>query len=592
MNGQLVYQSIFDSEALAALLDVDSKSMALNKALKEQLHFNDELLEHYLYEQDYSSLIEQALKELEKKQTYQCPLFIFTQHSGVINFNLLFFPAVEGKSLIIFTNNSKEFAAKEHFETCQRISKSGFWSFNTHEKAFTFSDQAAHIHEIEGHNNVSLKELLTFYQGPSAEKFLNEIKLALKTQHNFDLSIEMITRKGSKKNIQFCGKSLIGQSGRVYGLEGFFKDKTYETSLMKDFVETINKLETFEHSLDSHFIFAKTNPEGIITFVNEKFVKISGYRADELIGQSHKLVNSGFHPDSFFKKLWDTINEKKVWKGIVKNKRKNGEYYWVDTTITPILDQLGNIKEFQSIRHDITERIQQKEIINRQEKLSTIGETTAQILHDVMNPLTIIEGTAVSIQRKSADLDQEAIEKYSDRIIDSSKRIKKIFKNMKDIAKNTEQELEKINLNKLVSEAIDFNKSVLSKRNIGLAVEHLPEWVNIYGVKGQFEQVLINLIKNSADAIQDLDKKWIKISASLNSSTDIVKLQITDSGQAIPPEIASEIFKPLFTTKGEEGTGLGLAICKKIMLANQGDIEYVKDKENTTFQISFKLSSL
>lgn len=120
----------------------------------------------------------------------------------------------------------------------------------------------------------------------------------------------------------------------------------------------LDSLIKVKNALDKASIVAITNKQGIITYVNEKFCKISKYSEKELIGQNHRIINSGFHSKSFFKDMWATIGQGKTWNGEVKNKAKDGSYYWMNTTIVPVLNQSGKPEQYISIRTDITDRIE------------------------------------------------------------------------------------------------------------------------------------------------------------------------------------------------------------------------------------------
>ncbi len=360
--------------------------------------------------------------------------------------------------------------------------------------------------------------------------------------------------------------------------------------------ELLKQLSDQKYALDQAAIVAATDAKGVITYVNEKFCEVSGYSRDELIGRTHKVINSGYHTKDFFIDLWRTISKGQVWRGEVCNRRKNGKYYWVYTTIVPFLGEDARPTQYLSIRYEITELKEAQQVINDQQaklvaasRLSAIGEMAAAITHEINNPLGVILGRVEMLKSmlQEESLDRSELLRVADTIEVTGQRIAKIVRSMKTMAHHQEEEAaQPTEIKAILDDAFDLCSNRFYHHSVEIRKPQLPQSLFLHVRIHQVVQVLVNLFNNAFDAIQNLPEKWVQV--EVRDLADQVEIAVTDSGKGIPFEVRQKMFNPFYSTKSVQyGTGLGLSISQSLVQKNGGSLDYDESSPHTRFILRF-----
>ncbi|CAH2714291.1 Adaptive-response sensory-kinase SasA [Neobacillus rhizosphaerae] len=342
--------------------------------------------------------------------------------------------------------------------------------------------------------------------------------------------------------------------------------------------ETLKENIDIKFALDQSSIVAFTDERGIITSVNDKFCEISKYSREEILGRDHNILNSGHHSKVYFKDLWKTIGTGHVWKGEIRNRAKDGTYYWVDTTIVPFLDEQGKPYQYLAIRNDITERKQTEEVLHRQDKLAAVGQLAAGVAHEIRNPLTSMKGYAEFLQLDEKDPDRM---EFLNIILDEIERVNTIVEDFMVLAKPKVVELEEKNVVPVIKNVVSLLEFEARKKNVSLSFDCNEEIIQIECDENRLKQVFLNFIKNGIEAMPNGGDLHVKTIIQDNN----VQISIQDSGVGIPKEKLQKLGEPFYTTK-KNGNGLGLMVSFKIIESHNGKV-FVESEPNkgTTFNI-------
>lgn len=341
--------------------------------------------------------------------------------------------------------------------------------------------------------------------------------------------------------------------------------------------EEFNNLKS---AIDEAAIVAITNKQGVITYVNDKFCGISKYTREELMGNTHQIINSGFHPKEFFVDMWETISTGKVWEGEIRNRAKDGTFYWVNTTIVPFLDENMIPVRFVAVRYDITEKISTQEKLKVEARKLTLSNKELQdfasvAAHDLQEPLRKIQSFADRLRLKSSSaLDAETID-YLERIQKSSFRMQTLINDLLDYSRISTkvQPFASIDLNQTLTQVISDLEIRLEKTQGKVECGDLPK---VDADPVQMTQLFLNLINNALKFHKPGVPPIVKISSRIIKSTrnlEICEITIADNGIGFDEKYRDRIFTIFQRLHGRqeyEGTGIGLAVCRKIVERHAG----------------------
>ncbi len=324
----------------------------------------------------------------------------------------------------------------------------------------------------------------------------------------------------------------------------------------------LTALADFKRALDAAAIVATTDVRGRITYVNHTFCRISGYSREELIGQDHRIINSGLHPPAFMKNLWQTIARGQVWHGEIRNRAKQGHYYWVDTTIVPFLDERGKPYQYIAIRSDITARKAAEEQLARQAALARVGQMAAVLAHEIRNPLAGIKGAIEVIASRRAPDDPER--PIMRDIISRIESLGELLNDVMVFARPRPPTFAMVPLRGLVQDAITLLRRDPITANVALEVTADEEVVAAVDAD-LIRATLVNLLLNAAQAMQGNGR--VDVTIGRRDATAVI--EVRDTGPGIPAEVREQIFEPFFTTKARGG-GLGLSVALRTAELHRG----------------------
>ncbi len=515
------------------------------------------------------------------------------------------FPVLdEHGSLVNMCGISSDITERKYFEEALKKSEERFrqvagvtgeWIWEVDEAGkIKYSSSA--LKSILGYDPDEVVDRFKFwdlFQSGQDQVHLDEVKASFNSCSEFrNLQLLHNCKDDKQVVVETTGFPILDNNGKFSGYRGVSRDITelVKAAESRDLLAAV-----VEHGPEAVEV---TDHNGLIKYVNPAFVKTSGYDYHEAVGSNPRFLKSGKHDESFYRNLWDTITSGHVWKGHFINKKKDGSLFQEEAVISPIFDVRGNITNYVAVKRDVTKEVALQKQLLQSQKMEAIGTLAGGIAHDFNNIIFGIIGfTELALDLLPAD--SEAGKKLL-HVLDASSRAADMVKQILTFSRQSDTELQNIDISPLIKEGVKFLRASIPS-TIEIRQQIASRAGNVRANPTQIHQVLMNLCANAAHAMRDsrgilsieltdviLDAEFCSQHA-LPVPGQYVLLEVSDTGQGIPPELIQRIFEPYFTTKAvDEGTGMGLAVVHGIVKNHRGAITVHSEIDTgTTFRVYF-----
>jgi len=397
---------------------------------------------------------------------------------------------------------------------------------------------------------------------------------------------------GTQENITERKQAEAQLKRNMFELQSLSEQLEFEK---KQLSFALNENQAIMHALDQSAMVTIADLKGNIIEANEFFCRNSGFTKSELIGNNHRMINSGVHSKLFWKSMWDTILSGNTWTGEVCNKTKDGKLYWVNAINTPVFDSKNKIYKFLSIRYAITER---KEAEEEQKRLQDITQNQNDRLkqfayivsHNLRSHSGNIQLLLEFLLNDKPELGENQVFKYvksaSTNLIDTIKHLAEVA----HLHNNKPKDLQSLNLHQYIEQAFSNVVAFATKDDTSLINEVDPN-LSIIATTTYIESILLNFVSNGIKYRNPDAQSFVKLTSEVLPNSKFIRLSIIDNGLGIDLNLYRSKLFGLYQTfhKNKEAKGIGLFITKNQIEAIGGSVEVdSKPGVGTTFSILLK----
>ncbi|UCE42632.1 MAG: PAS domain S-box protein [Candidatus Aminicenantes bacterium] len=459
----------------------------------------------------------------------------------------------------------------------------------------TFFNQSAE--EITGYKKEEVldRECCEILKSELCQDFcpLEEVLQTGKPAYNYEILIT--NKKGEEVPVNITASPLLSSNNEIIGIVENFRDLTKHRGLWGRLREERNKAQLYLNI--AGVIIIAINEEGIVSLINKKGCAVLGFQEDEIIGKNwfDLCVPEDVREErkQVFKKVMaGEQQEVEDYENIILT--KSGEERIIAWHNTTLIDENSHIFGTLSSGEDITKRKQTEEELIQSEKMVSLGQLAASVVHEVNNPLAGIMVYVKLLQKKFKEnnIQVESTEKQLQKMEQELDRTTRIIRNLLTFARQSEPSMNPIDINKALDAALLLVGNQINLENIALEKNFDPDLPQVLADFDKIQQVLLNITLNAIQAMPDGGNLTITSSVAKNvkigdSWTDAVRIDIQDTGIGIPKENLKKLFTPFFTTKEKgKGVGLGLSVVHGIIGKHKGKLDVESEiGVGTTFSI-------
>lgn len=352
--------------------------------------------------------------------------------------------------------------------------------------------------------------------------------------------------------------------------------------------QQMSELDEIRYAIDQHSIYVETDVKGTIVDVNRRFCEVSGYQESELVGQNHRLLNSGLHSTQFWRDMYSTIANGDVWRGDICNRTKLGELYWVTTTIIPKKNASGKVIGYRALRTEITDQVRQRHrleaILDKQKDMFAV------IGHELRTPVAAIT-MLTNDDRISPDEKLTQIKEISDSLLHVLEDLRVVVapERALEVKKTVDDPV------KVVARAVSPLTQLARANNVTLQLDVIKPEGSFFELNGQaLRQSVTNLVKNAL-IHSGGTQVWVSFNFEItDESVASAVLRVEDDGTGIPLHLRDHVFEAFGRGNTQvDGSGLGLFIVKQIAQTMGGELLYSEGSAGgACFELCFPMTAI